>query len=587
MSIKSRYRGVRRKSITKIEPAGYQKDANAVYRGILRDRAKRRYSKPHLMNGLGKILTFDWDLFITDISSSPMTKDLLRYGCDYLILRGNHAGRIARFVGKDIVTKYGSFLSVRGNEIRVNCSESGFATVPKLGCWMELISSSERLYSRPPILLIQAKSIVGDIPNYEMHFAIREQNELIAQWTIRNNFTPEAVDLPKIEETIVKLGSHKRSHPILRELVKKGFYCCYEDDGWLVKCNSSTQRLRFMRRSHMYSVTICRCGIDVINTMMDDYTLRSMLPCRLFSGLSGIKQKQRSGHLRRSSSIMGNIDELDFNDLLDDYDKSQCYRRIFNREGAIDGNCLCLDTPFLDAIRSYIQHGGDSKNTICPNVIKWRRMIKYASSGDEPYLLMSDIRIVNGQWSDVINALPNTKFKKYSFSIIFYDGSTKQSSPKISHKVIKEIKPKEDIINTFKKKLYMNGSYLSIALSRRNVSDQSLPILFDNVQEFVKNAGNKYGYIARQIALGVHINKQIYVDFQIFLKSNIRNKQRRNRKSIDNDDTKYDDSDLSQLSDQDDDDDTEEDESDLNQQTTESEHEIEHDNDASFYAGLD
>ncbi len=90
-----------------------------------------------------------------------------------------------------------------------------------------------------------------------------------------------------------------------------------------------------MRCSHMYSITICRCGIDVINTMMDDYTLRSMLPCRL----------------------------------LDDYDKSQCYRRIFNREGAIDGNCLCLDTPFLDAIRSYISHGGDSKNTICPNII--------------------------------------------------------------------------------------------------------------------------------------------------------------------------------------------------------------------------
>ena len=42
---------------------------------------------------------------------------------------------------------------------------------------------------------------------------------------------------------------------------------------------------------------------------------------------------------------------------LDDYDKSACYARIFNREGAVDGNCLCLDTPFLDAIRSYIEHG--------------------------------------------------------------------------------------------------------------------------------------------------------------------------------------------------------------------------------------
>ncbi len=111
--------------------------------------------------------------------------------------------------------KYGSSLSVRGNEI------------PKLGCWMELISLHERLYSRPP------------------------SYELIAQWTI--------VDLPKIEDTIVKLGmlyifceyadniikynickgGHKRSHIILRE----GFYVR------LVKCTSATQRLRFMRRS--------------------------------------------------------------------------------------------------------------------------------------------------------------------------------------------------------------------------------------------------------------------------------------------------------------------------------------------------
>merc|ERR1719229_199942 len=135
---------------------------------------------------------------------------------------------------------------------------------------------------------------------------------------------------------------------------------------------------------------------------MDDYTLRSLIPCHLFSGLTGIKQKQRAGHLRRSSSIMGNIDELDFNDLLDDYDKEECYKRIFNRDGAITGNCLCLDTPFLDAIRSYIEHGGQSKNTLIPNIIKWRRMIKYAASGDEPYLLMENCKIVNGQWADVI-----------------------------------------------------------------------------------------------------------------------------------------------------------------------------------------
>eukprot|EP00483_Globobulimina_turgida_P000747 UN00747 len=151
-----------------------------------------------------------------------------------------------------------------------------------------------------------------------------------------------------------------------------------------------------------------------------------------------------------------------------------------------------------------------------------------------------------------MDALPNTKFKKYSFSVIFYDGSTKQSSPKISHKVMREIRPEDDIVETFKKRLYMNASYLCIALSRRNVSDESLPTLFDNVQDFVKNAANKYGYIARQIALGVHINKQIYVDFQIFVKSNMA-KARRRRKSVDIDeDRKYEDSDedLSELSDE-------------------------------------
>ena len=135
-----------------------------------------------------------------------MEKKALRYGRDYLILRGGHAGRLARFVGTTEVKKYGSFLSVRGNEIRVNCSEPGFATIPKLGCWMEPISTREKITTRPPILLIQAKSIIGDIPKDEMHFAIREENELVAQWSYRDNVTPEAIDLPKIEETIVKLG---------------------------------------------------------------------------------------------------------------------------------------------------------------------------------------------------------------------------------------------------------------------------------------------------------------------------------------------------------------------------------------------
>ena len=41
MSLKSRYRHIRRKGKVKAEPQGYKKDANAVYRGILRDRAHR------------------------------------------------------------------------------------------------------------------------------------------------------------------------------------------------------------------------------------------------------------------------------------------------------------------------------------------------------------------------------------------------------------------------------------------------------------------------------------------------------------------------------------------------------------------
>jgi len=564
-----------------------------VYRGILRDRAKRRYSKPHLMEGLGKILTFDWDLFVTDITAKPLDRKALRYGHDYLILRGNHAGRIARFVGTEEVKKYGSFLSVRGNELRVNCSEAGFATVPKLGCWMESIASREKHMERAPILLIQAKSVVGDIPKDVMHVALREDNNLIEQWTYRRNITAEAIDLPKIEETLVRLGNHGCAPPAIVALIRRGFYVCYEDDGWLVKCDA-TQRLRFMRRSHMYSITICRCGADVVNAMMDDCVLRTLLPARMFAGLPGVKQTQRPGHLRRSSSMMGSIDDLDLSDLLNDYDKSACYARIFNREGAVDGNCLCLDTPFLDAVRSYLEHGGLGRNCIVPNVIKWRRMIKFAASGDDPYLLMEQVRIVPGQWCDALRALPNNRFKKYSFSVVFYDGTTKQDSPKIAHKVIKAVKPKEDIVETFKRRLYMNGGYLCIALSRRNVNDDSLSTLFDNVERFVKSAASKYGYVARRVALGVHINKQIYVDFQVFVKTTAAaavTHQARNGGGGGDVDQKEDD-DLSELSDEqpeedddDDDDDDEEDEDESELNTHDEYVYDDDDNDPSFYAG--
>ena len=319
---------------------------------------------------------------------------------------------------------------------------------------MESIAGTERKWDRPAILLMQAKSVVGDIPKDGMHFAIREGNELVAQWTYKHRITPETVDMPKLEMTIVRhgtlsidiifcpltnshsvpcahilsddlwiafihliafivpfrspfalpfnrkiaslfpSGSHDRAHIALQHLVKSGFFVCYEDDGWLSKCEP-TQRVRFMRRSHMFSITICRCGEDVVNAMMDDYTLRTLLPVRVFAGIPGMKQTQRPGHLRRSSSMMSSLD-LDLGDLLEDYDKSACYARIFNREGAVDGKCLSLDTPFLDATRSYIEHGGLARDCIAVSMVKWRRMIKMAASGDEPYLLMSEIRIANG-----------------------------------------------------------------------------------------------------------------------------------------------------------------------------------------------
>eukprot|EP01084_Bolivina_argentea_P111717 199277_1 len=174
-------------------------------------------------------------------------------------------------------------------------------------------------------------------------------------------------------------------------------------------------------------------------------------------------------------------------------------------------------------------------------------MIKYAASGDHPYLLMGDIRIPNCQWCDVMNALPNSKYKSYSFSVIFYDGSCKIDSPKISHKILKAVKPKDDITETFKRKLFMNGAYLSIALSRRTVSDESLPTLFDNVEEFVFRAAQRYQYIARRVALGVHIDKQIYVDFQIFVKASRKKKRRlikgKNKKKNDDEKNDSDDSD--------------------------------------------
>ena len=133
-----------------------------------------------------------------------------------------------------------------------------------------------------------------------------------------------------------------------------------------------------------------------------------------------------------------------------------------------------------------------------------------------------------------MGALPNSNFKRYSFSVIYYDGSTKQDSPKLAHKIMKPIKPKDDIAEVFRRRLFMNGGFICIALSRRNVSDESLPQLFDNVAEFVQRVADQHGYVARRCALGVHVNKCIYVDFQIFIKCG-RRSGRRKRLSMDAD----------------------------------------------------
>lgn len=69
------------------------------------------------------------------------------------------------------------------------------------------------------------------------------------------------------------------------------------------------------------------------------------------------------------------------------------------------------------------------------------------------------------------------------------------------------------------------------------MSDESLPQLFDNVADFVQRVADQHGYVARRCALGVHIGKQIYVDFQIFVKC-ARRSGRRKRLSLDRGDEK-------------------------------------------------
>ena len=146
------------------------------------------------------------------------------------------------------------------------------------------MTNTQRIEDRPPLLLLQAKSIIGAPFTDSVHVAIREGNDLIADFSYRHKVTAETIDLQRLEQTIVNLASSKNTHKSLKKLVKQGFYVCYEDDGWLLK-SAPHARIRFMRRSHIIQITICRCGKELVDAMMDDSILRCLLPCRLFAGI--------------------------------------------------------------------------------------------------------------------------------------------------------------------------------------------------------------------------------------------------------------------------------------------------------------
>merc|ERR1712176_250545 len=123
----------------------------------------------------------------------------------------------------------------------------------------------------------------------------------------------------------------------------------------------------------------------------------------------------------------------------------------------------------------------------------------------------------------------------------------------------------------------MNGGFMSIALSRRNVSDESLPQLFDNVADFVLNVAEQYGYVARRCALGCHEGKAIYVDFQIFVKCPRRKRSVRLSTEMDSKENEYEDEEYDE--EEYENDDGEDDDDDDDDET-----ESENDQDSSFYA---
>jgi hypothetical protein len=466
---------------------------------------------------LGRILSFDQELLEIDHTKPQIQKSEVKMDYDYMILKGDHSGRIARCASNKEIKLYGTFKNVRSTQVRVKI-EKGWGCVPVVGPWQEGIDVYEPNFDRPPILLIQSRSIVGAPLSDEVQIVIREAADLVGQFTYKTSITPETLDLPRLEETLYDLASHKKTHPSLRDIDQTGYYVCYENDGWLLKC-SPFGRLRFVRRSHLISVTICRCGRDLMDAMFDDVTLRMLLPCRAFVGKVGVKMDEfiKAARARRSSSIIG-ADSLGFDlaELLDDFDHSASYKRMFQRRLAVTGNFLAQDTQFMDAIRAWIDNGGLARRAIVPNVVKWRHMIKSAAAGDDPYLLFEDVRIVGSQWIECLDGLPNSKFKPYSFSCVYYNATVRIDSAKLAHKAMHVVKPKADIAKVFERQILMNGAYFVVAVSRKDVSDDKLHVLLNNLERFVNKVAKTHAYKTKRIAMGIHYENMLFMDFRVY-----------------------------------------------------------------------
>jgi hypothetical protein len=256
-------------------------------------------------------------------------------------------------------------------------------------------------------------------------------------------------------------------------------------------------------------------------------------------GTKGDKPEKNNNHGRRSSSITS-MDQLgfDLSDLMSDFDRNSCYQRIFRRDGCTAGNLLVQDTQFMDAVRCFMENGGLSRKVILPNIVKWRHMLQSAAGGDEPYNLFEDVRIVDAQWVECCMCLPNSVFPKYSFSCVYYDATVKIDSEKLSHKALRVVQPKEDIAKVFERQIIMNGGYFIIAVSRKGVEDDGLHALVNNIHKHVHVSAKEHGYKVKRIAMGIHNEQMVFVDFRVFRRYVPRNKKE-GRQAMENKKARY------------------------------------------------